>query len=248
MHSFTKSNKSYIGVTEFTVSKRLHKHYINMLSGLDTHFYRAMRLYGIEDVRTIVLWSETCSKKEAYEKEVYFIDKYNTFKNGYNMTPGGTGGWIIPEEKYKEWKNKLGHPGAKNTKFCGYTDDEILDKAYEYYTKDPTKFSGSAWAKYSHKKYNMPLSYQSKFRFSQYEGSGFSRFYQAMNKKFNLCLNTRLGSKPNIKYYKDMIIEQEVKEELKTLTYKEIAHKHNVSLHSVISYVNKLGLNKNAKN
>ena len=52
-----------------------------------SHFYRAIRKYGIENFTFSVL--EECSIKELNALEKKYIKEYDTFKNGYNMTEGG---------------------------------------------------------------------------------------------------------------------------------------------------------------
>jgi hypothetical protein len=61
------------------------------------------------------------------ELEIFFIKKYDSFKNGYNMTFGGEGGDTISMKSPEEKKNqgaKIGHiPWNKgiNMKELGYT-------------------------------------------------------------------------------------------------------------------------------
>lgn len=53
-------------------------------------FYRALRKYGIDNFEyTILAQSENFSKEELNELEIYFIEKYNCFYEGYNMNLGG---------------------------------------------------------------------------------------------------------------------------------------------------------------
>lgn len=61
--------------------------------------YRAIRKYGIENFSCELL--EACPKEQLDEKEIYWIDYYDSFYNGYNMTHGGQGsyGWKYDPEK-----------------------------------------------------------------------------------------------------------------------------------------------------
>lgn len=52
-----------------------------------SHFYRAIRKYGIENFTFSIL--EECSIEELNALEKKYIKEYDTFKNGYNMTEGG---------------------------------------------------------------------------------------------------------------------------------------------------------------
>jgi hypothetical protein len=184
MHTFKQTNKSYIGYTGLTLSKRLHKHITNSQSGHDTHFYKAIRKYGPKSITSKII-CECSSREEALEKEKYYIKHYDTFKNGYNMTIGGDGGWIVPDEKYDEWclKNSISTTGEKNPNYSGFTDEEILESAFSYFQKEG-QLPRRKWQIYSSETYGFPKSY-SKFRFKKY-GSGLSGFVNAMKEIYNL--------------------------------------------------------------
>ncbi len=51
--------------------------------------YRAFRKYGIDNFT--VEETEECSKEIVNEREIFWIDYYNTFYSGYNATKGGCG-------------------------------------------------------------------------------------------------------------------------------------------------------------
>ena len=54
----------------------------------DTYpLYRAIRKYGIDNFNFDVI--EECSKEQLNEREIYWINYYNTFFDGYNQTTGG---------------------------------------------------------------------------------------------------------------------------------------------------------------
>lgn len=49
---------------------------------------------------------EECSIEKLDEREIFYISKYNTFKNGYNLTIGGDGNKrLLLDDKYDEIKN-----------------------------------------------------------------------------------------------------------------------------------------------
>ena len=184
MHTFKQTNKSYIGYTGLTLTKRLHKHITNAQSGLDTHFYRAIRKHSPKNIVSKVI-CECSSKEEALEKEKYYIEYYDTFKNGYNMTIGGDGGWVVPDEKYDEWirKKSIAISGEKNPTYTGFTDEEILEAAFSYFKKEG-QLPKRKWQIYSSEVYGFPKFY-SKFRFKKY-GSGLKGFVNAMKDLYNL--------------------------------------------------------------
>ena len=49
--------------------------------------YNAIRKYGIENFSFEVI--EECLEKELDEKEVSYIEEYNSYYGGYNSTLGG---------------------------------------------------------------------------------------------------------------------------------------------------------------
>lgn len=183
-HTFKSSNKCYIGYTSQSISIRLHKHYLNALAGIDTKFYRAIRKYGIEDIKTKLLYE--CETEElAHKKESFFIKKFDTFKNGYNMTLGGDGGNTrkkLSPRKLKEYSKKLSDNtiGEENPNYSGYTDDQILNAAVEYYKSTPP-FTMKKWMRYS-KKLGLPQNYSS-FRFN---GLGFAGFKKLLCEKLGV--------------------------------------------------------------
>lgn len=91
------NNKVYIGQTIQNPGKRLQGHindaftidYSKMDYKYNHKFARALRKYGIEHFKIIVI--EECNINNLNEKEIYYIDKYNSFKDGYNTTLGGDG-------------------------------------------------------------------------------------------------------------------------------------------------------------
>lgn len=60
-----------------------------------------MNKYGFKNF--IIDELETCSDDERFDKETYWIDKLNTYDNGYNLTYGGAGKQFY---NYEEISNK----------------------------------------------------------------------------------------------------------------------------------------------
>ncbi len=86
-----KSEKSYIGLTMRSMSKRWSRHLTDANSGSDVHFHRALRLYGKDNWTHCIIADGIDTIEEAESLESYFIKKYDTFENGYNSTYGGKG-------------------------------------------------------------------------------------------------------------------------------------------------------------
>jgi len=78
------NGKSYIGQTRNSVEFRWRQHKNNK-SGYALHY--AIRKYGADNFEVETL--EECDVSKLDEREIYYIDKYNTFTNGYNLNKGG---------------------------------------------------------------------------------------------------------------------------------------------------------------
>lgn len=97
------NDKLYVGKTITTINDRW-LHHLDAYQKYDWHLYRAMRKYGIEH-----FWIEEieqCSDKIINEREVYWIDKLDTFNSGYNMTIGGDGRITLDRQKIVELWNQ----------------------------------------------------------------------------------------------------------------------------------------------
>ena len=83
------NQKIYVGKTEFSIEKRFKEHCQDAFKGRNEKrpLYSAMRKYGIEHFH-IELIEETDIPEE---REIYWIEKLGSFKNGYNATMGGDG-------------------------------------------------------------------------------------------------------------------------------------------------------------
>lgn len=90
------TRKWYIGQTVNTLQKRMKRHISNAQKGEKYALSRAIRKYGVENF-TIeeIMWVEAETIQKLKRKldflECYFIARYNTIKDGYNMTGGGEG-------------------------------------------------------------------------------------------------------------------------------------------------------------
>ena len=78
------NGKSYIGQTRNTVEFRWRQHY---KAKDNKYFHRAIQKYGKENFEVTTL--EKCDVEKLNDREIYYINKYNTFGDGYNLTKGG---------------------------------------------------------------------------------------------------------------------------------------------------------------
>jgi group I intron endonuclease len=140
------NGKVYIGKTTLTLNKRKARHYASANRGSETNFHRALRVYSTECFRWEIL-SKANDETELNKLEVKYINEYNSYKNGYNMTEGGTGGFTYKKgtEMYERIKHKLGkwkngNPGATK---------EAIEKRLETFKK-VNWAKGKAHSNYGH--------------------------------------------------------------------------------------------------
>lgn len=93
------TQKSYIGKTEYAPELRWKQHLRSKNYEECSHraLYKALNKYGAENFSFTVL-EETDNPSV---REQYYIQLYNTYKNGYNETLGGDGAsyLILPEDE-----------------------------------------------------------------------------------------------------------------------------------------------------
>jgi len=107
------NGKSYIGLSTHIEDRwQYHKTCYNWEREKNKLLYKAIIKYGIENFNFEVL--EECLPEELSDKEKYYIEKYDTYKNGYNMTAGG-------EDHHGE-----GHPKHKLSK------EDVIDIRTRY--------------------------------------------------------------------------------------------------------------------
>jgi group I intron endonuclease len=89
------NEKVYIGFTKHTLKHRLSTHFRNSKknSMVNNKFANAILKYG-RDNFIIELLFECDNEKDALDKEIFFIKKYNSYTDGYNSTLGGEIGVI----------------------------------------------------------------------------------------------------------------------------------------------------------
>ena len=106
------NNKCYIGQAQ-SLKKRIAHHFSNIKTQrYDLPLYRAINKYGIQNFDIIILKEYSsdidhfniCTQMDQDEK--YYIEKYNSYSNGYNCTLGGDGG-ILGYKMTYEQKEKI---------------------------------------------------------------------------------------------------------------------------------------------
>lgn len=96
------NGKEYIGQTSLSIQERFKQHIHDANKGYYNHrpLYNAFNKYGIENF--IIEELEECNTEEVNQKEIEYINKFDTYSNGYNATLGGEGAIIIDYDKVLE--------------------------------------------------------------------------------------------------------------------------------------------------
>lgn len=94
----TKNGRMYVGNTSFDIQKRWkeHCHDSRRKRCAGRPLYADMQKYGVECFVIDII--EECDKSIAQEREMFWINKLDTFLNGYNCTLGGNGKPVIDRE------------------------------------------------------------------------------------------------------------------------------------------------------
>ena len=104
------NNKKYIGQTMIPLKYRIAQHRcVANKNDNHMHFHNALKKYGIDGFK----WEELFQAidKESLDKaEMFFIDKYETRRLGYNKKTGGSYGKHSTESKMKMSKGHKGLP------------------------------------------------------------------------------------------------------------------------------------------
>lgn len=90
----TLTHKCYIGQTIQKLTHRISAHKSLSESASNTqHFYNAIRKYGWNNFSWSILETIRGEKEDVCSKldklEIFYIQKFNSLKNGYNQTRGG---------------------------------------------------------------------------------------------------------------------------------------------------------------
>ena len=115
------NNKCYIGQSQ-NIEHRIKTHLclLNNNNHYNIHLQKAWNKYGFASFDISVL--KLCDVSELDKYEIEYIEKYDSFINGYNRTKGGDGvrGMIVSEESRNKMKEAHAdfsgskHPRAKS--------------------------------------------------------------------------------------------------------------------------------------
>ena len=128
----TKSEKWYIGQT-IRPEARFKRHINYAINKKDNNkFHNALRKYGLDNFVYCVL-EENVLVDNLDMMEIYWIEEFDSFYSGYNLTLGGDGlkGFIMPEEQ----KKKISQSNKGKTK--NHLSEETKKKLSESHKGNP---------------------------------------------------------------------------------------------------------------
>lgn len=101
----TKSGKWYVGQT-IDEEGRFKRHIYNAINKKDnSKFHRALRKYGLDNWVYCVL-EDNILRANLNMREMYWVEEFDSFYNGYNLTAGG-GQTIFSEEVKEKLKGQI---------------------------------------------------------------------------------------------------------------------------------------------
>lgn len=141
------NGKKYIGLSN-DIYRRWSNHLCELEGNyhVNIHLQNAWNKYGVEQFRFYIL--EKCDESELNLREQFWIEYYNTFKDGYNRTIGGEGiqGVKLSKERKEEISKSLtGRPCSEKTKklmrehmMLQFQDTDFLMKFKEHIESQKT--------------------------------------------------------------------------------------------------------------
>lgn len=87
------TEERYVGQTT-NFNRRKTEHFSKLKQGIHPNpkLQNSFNKYGEENFIINKIQFDDITKQELDEQEIYYIKKYNSFNNGFNLTEGGTGG------------------------------------------------------------------------------------------------------------------------------------------------------------
>jgi group I intron endonuclease len=117
------NDRVYVGKTVGTLATRWNLHVFDAFSANSSlPIHRAMRKYGREAFSISAL-ATASSLEDLNAQEIAFIAKLESISKGYNITPGGDGGWAYanqirlsrPRTEETKLRIRKGHLGKRNS-------------------------------------------------------------------------------------------------------------------------------------
>ena len=134
---------SYVGITSRTPKKRAGSGMYGY--SYNEQMWQDIEIYGVDDWECEILHDGIETIEDAIEFEKIFIELYDTYRNGYNQSPGGG----FPKRMSEETKRKISRKlkGWKKKK-CSYETRLKMSKSSRKIRVDPDtvmKYGGVLW-------------------------------------------------------------------------------------------------------
>ena len=135
------NGKVYIGQTITPLNQRMSKHFSRARTGENlTGIDAAIAKYGQENFNIEII--DTCEANQLDELERFYIAKYDSYNNGYNLTKGGQDGLgskleIDIEQAYQIYLEEQSMKRAAERIGCS---DKTLSNYFQDNGKDTTIF------------------------------------------------------------------------------------------------------------
>jgi hypothetical protein len=139
IHKNKINGKIYVGQTSKSPNARFGLNGQQYCYNEETKFAKAIKKYGFNNFDHIII-KENLTKNEANLLESQLITKYDSFKNGYNMTLGGDGGGFINHHHKKVSIEKMKHVGKDNGLYGTHRPDYVKEAVKKAHAKAITQY------------------------------------------------------------------------------------------------------------
>ena len=120
------NGKRYIGQTIKELGERWRGHIQESKTKSHRPLYRAIKKYG-QGMFTIRALETDIPAQQLSEREIYWIDQFDTFNNGYNLTTGGEQSKAIHED-VKEKISSTMQGKMKSSEHCAAISNALREK------------------------------------------------------------------------------------------------------------------------
>jgi hypothetical protein len=121
----TANNKCYIGSSAaIKIRWSEHKNTLRANKNQSVKLQRAWNKYGEESFQFIILEVVDGDKEELYKKEQFYMDKFNSIKNGYNVRPSAASNLGYRHTKKAKEKMSKGRMGKNNPMYGKIVSEE----------------------------------------------------------------------------------------------------------------------------
>jgi group I intron endonuclease len=197
------TRKKYIGKT-IHEERRKVRHKYDSKKGIENKFYRAVKKYGWDQFIYGII--EECDVNVLGEQEVFYIDYFDTYNNGYNSTLGGDGiSGFSPSEESKKRMSESAKNRDKTPYIKYHTEEEKkeakrkVNRKYHQRTKERRKEYMKEWRKNNQDKieeWNTKNKNKLKEKSKEYRESNKEKIreYQKQYREKKKCDTRRTGT------------------------------------------------------